>query len=422
MGEPVRILSIKAREVLDSRGNPTVEAEVRTKFGLSRAIVPSGASTGKFEALELRDGGKRYSGMGVLNAVNNVNKIISKKLSGKDVSDQYLLDNMMIQLDGTPNKSKLGANAILAVSMACLRAAANAKGKPLYEQIASTVENKKLILPIPCFNIINGGKHAGTKLDVQEYMLIPTGAKTFAQALQIGSEVYHELKKIIEAQFGKTATNVGDEGGFTPPVEEINEPLDLISKAVENLGYQKQVKYGIDFAATTFVKNGRYYIEGSEHGASDLIERYSEIISNYPIFSIEDPLAEEDWSNWTKLTSELGNKVHIIGDDLLVTNQRRIEKAMIMDACNGLLLKVNQIGTVTEAIEAGQLANTRKWITMVSHRSGETEDDFISDLAVGLGNGLMKSGATARGERTAKYNRLLRIEEELGKKAKLFRW
>ena len=422
MGEPVRILSIKAREVLDSRGNPTVEAEVRTKFGLSRAIVPSGASTGKFEALELRDGGKRYSGMGVLNAVNNVNKIISKKLSGKDVSDQYLLDNMMIQLDGTPNKSKLGANAILAVSMACLRAAANAKGKPLYEQVASTVENKKLILPIPCFNIINGGKHAGTKLDVQEYMLIPTGAKTFAQALQIGSEVYHELKKIIEAQFGKTATNVGDEGGFTPPVEEINEPLDLISKAVENLGYQKQVKYGIDFAATTFVKNGRYYIEGSEHGASDLIERYSEIISNYPIFSIEDPLAEEDWSNWTKLTSELGNKVHIIGDDLLVTNQRRIEKAMIMDACNGLLLKVNQIGTVTEAIEAGQLANTRKWITMVSHRSGETEDDFISDLAVGLGNGLMKSGATARGERTAKYNRLLRIEEELGKKAKLFRW
>ncbi len=415
-----KILDLKAREVLDSRGNPTVEAEVRTKFGISRAIAPSGASTGKHETLELRDGGKRFGGKGVLKAVGNVNGMISKKLKGKNVFDQDIIDNIMINLDGTENKSKLGANAILSVSMAVCRAAAQAKGIPLYAYVDKLTEQKQKIftIPVPAFNIINGGKHAGTKLDVQEYMVLPFGAKSFAEALRIGSEVYHKLKEIIESKFGKSATNVGDEGGFVPPVENIEEPLELLNKAVEETGYSGKVKFGIDFAASTFSKNGRYYLEGTEYTGADLMERYVELANRYAIFSFEDPFEEDDWTNFSNLTHAIGKRIRIVGDDLLVTNAKRIERAMIMEACNTLLLKINQIGTITEALNAAQACNMNKFDVMVSHRSGETEDTFIADLAVGLGNGLIKSGAPARGERTAKYNQILRIEEELGKRVR----
>ncbi len=382
--------------------------------------VPSGASTGKHEALELRDGSKRYGGKGVLKAVDNVNKIISKKLKGKNVFGQDIIDNLMISLDGTENKSKLGANAILAVSMAVCRAAADAKGIPLYAYIDKLTgqKQKRFTLPIPAFNIINGGKHAGTKLDVQEYMILPVGARNFAEALQMGSEVYHNLKEIIESKFGKSATNVGDEGGFVPPVENIEEPLELLNRAVSETGYGGKIKFGIDFAASTFAKNGRYYLEGTEYTGADLMEKYIELANHYPIFSFEDPFAEDDWTNFSNLTHAIGKKIRIVGDDLLVTNVKRIERAMIMDSCNTLLMKVNQIGTITEALNAVETCIMNKFDVMVSHRSGETEDTFIADLAVGIGNGLMKSGAPARGERTAKYNQLLRIEEELGKKAK----
>ncbi len=411
------ILGVKGREVLDSRGNPTVECDVRTDKGIFSAIVPSGASTGIHEALELRDGGKRFLGMGVLKAVKNINETISKRITKKMFTEQMELDETLIRLDGTPNKKKLGANAILAVSMACCRAFAAEKNQKLYEHIAEISGNNKLLLPIPAFNIINGGKHAQNNLDIQEFMILPAKAKTFEEAYQMGSEVYHCLKKLIADKKGKEQTNVGDEGGFAPKVSGMEEPIQLILDAIKEAGYKNKIFIGMDCAASEFYKNGRYYLDGIEYSAGDLAEKYYELSQKYPIVTIEDPFAQEDWQSWQKLMEKMKG-VQIVGDDLLCTNTKRIEKAIVLNACNALLLKVNQIGTVTEAIQAAQLAMKNKWNIMVSHRSGETEDTFIADLVVGLGCGQIKSGAPCRGERTAKYNRLLRIEEELGKKAK----
>ncbi|MEM4247067.1 MAG: phosphopyruvate hydratase [Candidatus Woesearchaeota archaeon] len=411
------IKRIVGREILDSRGNPTVEATVFSANNRASASVPSGVSTGKNEALELRDGGKRYMGKGVLKAVNNINTIISKKLIGKNPENQELIDKTMIELDGTSNKSNLGANAILAVSMACCRLAAKERQIPLYSHIASLFGTKKLILPVPAFNVINGGKHAGNQLDFQEYMLLPVGAKSFSEAMQIGAEVYYQLKELLQKNFGRAATNVGDEGGFAPPLTCIHEPLDYLADAVQELGYWKKVVFAIDAASTTFCRNNHYYVEGQDLAPSDLMEKYIEIISAYPVHSIEDPFHEEAFNDFAKLTRQAGRRVQIVGDDLLCTNPDRIRNAIVQQSCTALLLKVNQIGTLTEAMDAARLAMDNKWKVMVSHRSGETIDRFIAELAVGLATGQIKSGAPCRGERLAKYNQLLRIEEELGKRA-----
>ncbi len=411
------IKRITAREILDSRGNPTVEVTIESAKNKARASVPSGASTGIHEAIELRDGGKRYMGKGVLKAVKNVNTIIAKKLIGKNPENQELIDKTMIGLDSTSNKSLLGANAILAVSMACCRLAAKEKQTPLYSHIASLFGTKKTILPVPAFNIINGGKHAGNRLDFQEYLLLPVGAKTFSEAMQIGAEVYHELKTLLAERFGKTATNVGDEGGFAPPMTCIQEPLDIIADAVQNLGYWKKVTFGIDAAASTFYRNKKYYVEGEELTPYDLMEKYIELIGAYPVLSIEDPFHEDAFEDFAKLTRQAGKRAQIVGDDLLCTNPDRIRNAIVRQSCTALLLKTNQIGTITEAMDAARLAMDNKWKVMVSHRSGETTDSFIADLAVGIAAGQIKSGAPCRGERLAKYNQLLRIEEELGRKA-----
>ena len=411
------ILGIKGREVLDSRGNPTVECDVRTDKGVFSATVPSGASTGIHEALELRDGGKRFLGLGVLKAIRNINDAIAKRITKKIFTEQRELDEALIKLDGTPSKKKLGANSILAVSMACCRAFAAEKNQKLYEHIAEISGNKNLMLPVPAFNIINGGKHAENNLDIQEFMILPAKAKTFAEACRMGSEVYHCLRQEIIKTHGKEQANVGDEGGFAPRVNGMEEPIQLILDAIKDAGHKNKIFLGMDCAASEFYKNGRYYLDGQEYSTNDLIERYYEITQKYPVISIEDPFAQDDWQSWQKATEKLKG-VQIVGDDLLCTNSKRIEKAIVLNACNALLLKVNQIGTVTEAIESAQLAQKNKWNVMVSHRSGETEDTFIADLAVGLGTGQIKSGAPCRGERTAKYNRILRIEEELGKRAK----
>ncbi|MEM4336633.1 MAG: phosphopyruvate hydratase [Candidatus Woesearchaeota archaeon] len=411
------INKIKAREVIDSRGNPTIECEVLTTKGVFSAIVPSGASTGTHEALELRDGDDRFLGRGVLKAVRNVNTIIAKKIVGKYFSEQREIDETLIKLDGTPNKSRLGANSILSVSMACCRAFARQEELELYEYIANIINNKKFVMPVPSFNIINGGKHAGNNLEIQEYMIFPYKAKSFKEALQMGCETYHLLKEEIEKKYGKNATGVGDEGGFAPKVTDIEEPIVLLEDAIKKAGYSSKIRINLDCAASEFSKNGKYYLEGMQYSGSELLERYKEITQKYPIFSIEDPFSQEDWVNFSAITKEL-KKVQIVGDDLLCTNTQRIQKALVLNACNALLLKINQIGTIYEAIEAFQMAAKHGWNIMVSHRSGETEDTFISDLAVGLGNGQIKSGAPCRGERTSKYNQLLRIEERLGKRAK----
>jgi enolase len=411
------IKQIAAREILDSRGTPTIEVEISSTKNTARASVPSGASTGMHEAAELRDGGKRFAGKGVLKAVKNVNTIIAKKLIGKNAANQEAIDQLLVDLDGTHNKEKLGANAILAVSLANARLAAAESGTPLYKHIASLTGNKTLALPVPAFNIINGGKHAGNKLDFQEYMLLPVGAKSFSEAMQIGTEVYHELKALLEKQFGKSAINVGDEGGFAPPLTCIDEPLDLIADAVQNLGYGKKVAFGIDAAASTFHRNGNYFVEGEQLSAADLLEKYIEMVGAYPIESIEDPFHEDDFGHFAQLTRQIGKRAQIVGDDLLCTNPDRIRIALVQSSCTALLLKPNQIGTLSKTLDAARLASDNDWNVMVSHRSGETNDCFIADLAVGLGNGQIKAGAPCRGERLAKYNRLLRIEEELGKKA-----
>ena len=418
----MKIKKVVAREVLDSRGNPTIEVDVFTEKCFASAIVPSGASTGSHEALELRDNDeKRYNGKGVLKAVDNVNNIISKKIVGLDCENQKKIDELMINLDGTENKSKLGANAILGVSMAVCKAAAIEKNIDLFQYINNISNNKnkskKFTLPIPQLNIINGGKHAGIENDIQEHMVMPVKFKTFSEALRAGVEVYHELGRLLKSKFGSHGILLGDEGGYVPKIDNVNERLELISKAIENAGYKNKIFLALDCAASEFFYSDYYKIGSKNYSPGELIDFYKNLIKKYGIISIEDGMAEDDWNGWKQLNRELGSKIQIVGDDLLVTNAKRIGQAIKEKVCNALLLKVNQIGTVTEAIEAAQLAFKNKWNVVVSHRSGETEDSFIADLVVGLNAGQSKFGAPARSERTTKYNRLLRIEEELGNKA-----
>ena len=415
-----KIKNTRAREVLDSRGNPTVEVELSTDKSTVRAIIPSGASTGIHEALELRDGNKRFHGKGVRKAVENVNKILAEKIEGMDTRDQEEIDKLMIELDGTENKSNLGANAILGVSMCLPRASAMEMGIPLYERIGQLASNKRFILPTPSMNVINGGEHAGNKLDIQEYMIMPTGAVNFLDAVRICSEVYIELKSILRAKYGKNAINVGDEGGFAPPLIRPEEPLELILQALDELGYSGKVDLALDAAASEFYKNGKYHIGGKELNGADLGTLYEGMIKKYPIASLEDPFAQDDWYSWIRFTSYFNENVQIVGDDLLVTNTERIKQAIEKGACNALLLKINQIGSLTESIKAEKLASGNGWNTMVSHRSGETEDSFIADLVVALGSGQIKSGAPCRSERNAKYNQLIRIEEALNGKSEYY--
>jgi enolase len=429
----VKIEDIRAREILDSRGNPTVEADVITSQGTFRAAVPSGSSTGAYEALELRDGDKkRYLGKGVLKAIDNVHKYIKPALVGQDAGDQTALDKLMVEkLDGSKNeygwsKSKLGANSILAVSLALARAGAARHNLPLYSYLAKLAgkQQNKFVLPVPAFNVINGGKHAGNKLAMQEFMILPTGAKNFSDAVRIGAEVYHTLKKVIQNKYGLDATNVGDEGGFAPSIQDNTEGVVLLMEAIEKSGHSKVVEIGMDVAASEFwVPEEKVYDLNFKDKKNDgskklkpeqLIEMYEKLVKDFPIVSIEDPFDQDDWSSYQQLFKKIGNKTQIVGDDLLVTNPTRVQQAIDKKACNALLLKVNQIGSITESIEASNMSQKAGWGVMVSHRSGETEDNFIADLVVGLGTGQIKTGAPARSERLAKYNQLLRIEEQLG--------
>ena len=409
-----KIREIKAREILDSRGNPTVGVDLICDHGIFTASVPSGASKGKREAVELRDGGERYFGKGVLKAIRNINEIIGPKLRGKDVKNQKDLDNLLMLLDGTEDKSNLGANAVYPVSLAICRAGAKAKSLSLFQYISQLIGdfNKALLLPFPAFNIINGGMHAGNDLAFQEFMILPE-AESFSENLRWASEICQKLKEILKEKYGKLATNVGDEGGFAPPLIISKEALELISKAIEDLGYQGRVKFIIDCAASHFFENGKYKLDGRKIGREELLNYYLELTEKFPILGFEDPFSEEDWEGFQKITKEIGKKNYIIGDDLLVTNPKRIIEAAKKDACNCLLVKINQIGTLTETIEAIRMARGFGWKMMVSHRSGETCDDFISDFAVGISANFIKAGSPARGERVTKYNRLLEIEEEL---------
>jgi len=422
------ILSIKARQIFDSRGNPTVEVDLFTQKGRYRAAVPSGASTGVHEAVELRDGIKAdYVGKGVLKAVANVNDIIGPELikSGITVTQQKEIDDFLIKLDGTPNKGKLGANAILGVSIAVAEAGAGEKGVPLYQHLADLAGVKPpFVLPTPCFNVINGGSHAGNKLAFQEFMLVPTGAKSFTEALKIGTETYHTLKKVINAKYGIDATNVGDEGGFAPNVSGAEESLEILTEAIKKAGYEGKIHIALDVASSEFYKDGKYDLDFKNPNSDptkwltgvELAELYTGYIKKYPIISVEDPFDQDDWDAWSHFVQNI--KIQVVGDDLTVTNPLRIKTAIEKKACNGLLLKVNQIGTVSESIQAAQLSQSDGWGVMVSHRSGETENVFIADLVVALGTGQIKTGAPARSERVAKYNQLLRIEEELKESAK----
>nr|QTX16297.1 enolase [Rhipicephalus microplus] len=420
------IKRIYARQIFDSRGNPTVEVDLLTEKGLFRAAVPSGASTGIHEALELRDNDKsQYMGKGVSKAVNNVNTVIAPQVVAKnfDVTDQTAIDEFMCQLDGTENKGKLGANAILGVSMAVCKAGAAQKGVPLYRHIADLAGNSKVVMPVPAFNVINGGCHAGNKLAIQEFMLLPTGASSFTEAMRMGSETYHHLKNVIKKKFGLDATSVGDEGGFAPNIQDNKEALELIMEATKAAGYEGKIVIGMDCAASEFCKDGKYDLDfknqtsdPSKHvDPSQLQAMYEDFIKSYPVVSIEDPFEQDHWDAWTALNTS--TKIQIVGDDLTVTNPKRIQTAIDKNACNCLLLKVNQIGSITEAIKAHQLAKKNGWGTMVSHRSGETEDSTIADIVVGLSTGQIKTGAPCRSERLCKYNQLLRIEEQLGSNA-----
>jgi len=422
------IKKIFARQIYDSRGNPTVEVDLTTEKGIFRAAVPSGASTGIYEALELRDKDKaKWHGKGVIKAVDNVNKVIAPALieANVDPVDQTAIDKMMLKLDGTDNKNSLGANAILGVSMAVCKAGAAHKGVPLYRHIADLAGVKDVIMPVPALNIINGGSHAGNKLAMQEFMILPTGAASFSEAMKMGSEIYHHLKSAIKAKYGLDATAVGDEGGFAPNFQNNGEALNLCVEAIEKAGYTGKIKIGMDVAASEFCKEGNKYdldFKNPESKPEDwintdqLCEMYHGFIKDFPVVSIEDAFDQDDWEGWTKLTGS--TDIQIVGDDLTVTNPKRIQMAVDKKACNCLLLKVNQIGSVTESIAAHNLGKENGWGTMVSHRSGETEDCFIADLVVGLGTGQIKTGAPCRSERLAKYNQLLRIEEELGANAK----
>jgi len=415
------IQSVQAREILDSRGNPTVEVEIRTEDGLFRASVPSGASTGAYEAVELRDGGDRYLGKGVLQAVANVNEKLGPAVVGMDPVQQKAVDDVMLELDGTPNKSNMGANAILGVSLACSKAGAAASGIPLYAHYAALAGNSEseYTMPVPCFNVINGGSHAGNKLAFQEYFVIPTGAETFAEAMTIGCEVYHTLGKIIKAKFGGDATLIGDEGGFAPPCDN-REGCELIMEALKKAGYEDKCTIGLDVAASEFKVKGEdgydldFKYDGNVISGSELGDLYQSLAADYPIVTIEDPFDEDDWTNWSKFTDKNGEAFQVVGDDLTVTNIEKIKRAVDEKACTCLLLKVNQIGSISESIAAVTMAKQAGWGVMTSHRSGETEDTYIADLAVGLCTGQIKTGAPCRSERLAKYNQLLRIEEELG--------
>ncbi len=421
MPEEGIIKSIKAREILDSRGNPTIEVDALTSSGLVRASVPAGASTGRHEAWELRDNNGRYNGKGVQKAVKLINTVVAKKFKDVPIA-QNILDQQLLAIDGTYEKKRLGANSMLAVSIAACKAGALVKNIPLYAYLQQ-ITNRTSSLPIPAFNIINGGAHAGNNLSFQEYMLIPNKAKSFAEALQIGSEVYHKLKQLLEKKYGKQATNVGDEGGFAPMMSKHTEPLEFLHKAVDECGYKNQVVFGIDAAASQFYtekgKESGYLIDGKKKTADQLHTIYTDLVKRFNVRSIEDPFHEEAFEDFANLTKTLKNKAQIVGDDLLCTNPGRIHQAITSNACNALLLKPNQIGTVTEALDAASLALSERWNLMVSHRSGDTTDDFIADLAVGLGAGQIKSGAPARGERVAKYNQLLRIEEQAEGKIRL---
>ena len=405
------IIHVMAREILDSRGNPTIEAEVFLDDG-ARGVagVPSGASTGVHEAHELRDGGERYLGKGVLKAVENVNEEIADELAGFEADDQRLVDQALIALDGTDNKSRLGANAILGVSMATAKAAAESAGLPLYRYIGGPNAH---VLPVPMMNIVNGGAHADSGVDVQEFMIAPIGAESFSEALRIGAEVYHALKSVIKSK--GLSTGLGDEGGFAPEAESTKAALDLIIEAIKKAGFEpgKDVALALDVASSEFFKDGKYHFEGGEHTAEEMAKVYEDLIANYPIVSIEDPLQEDDWEGYTKLTETIGDKVQIVGDDFFVTNPARLQEGIDKKAANALLVKVNQIGTLTETFDAVELAHRNGYRTMMSHRSGETEDTTIADLAVALNCGQIKTGAPARSERVAKYNQLLRIEQEL---------
>ena len=405
------IKSITAREILDSRGNPTVEVEVRLDDkSMARAAVPSGASTGAFEAAELRDGGKRYLGKGVEGAVKNIVEKIAPVVVGLNALDQKVIDEKMIALDGSKNKSNLGANAILGVSLAVARAAAVSTGQSLFKYLGK-VEAKTL--PVPMMNILNGGAHADTNVDIQEFMVAPIGAATFKESLRWGAEIYHSLKSVLKSK--GLATSIGDEGGFAPDLASNRAALDLILQAIELAGFKAGSDIGLamDVAATEFFENGKYKFEGKELTTEQMITYYRDLVAAYPLLSIEDPLDEDDWDGWTNLTAQLGDKIQIVGDDLFVTNPDRLQRGIENKSANALLVKVNQIGTLSETIAAVTLAHNNNFKSMMSHRSGETEDTTIADLAVALNCGQIKTGAPARSERVAKYNQLLRIEEEL---------
>jgi len=413
------IVGIFAREILDSRGNPTVEVDVTLESGVvGRAAVPSGASTGTFEALELRDKDpKRYEGKGVLQAVDNVNNVIAPEIVGMDSLEQTTIDRKMIELDGTPDKSKLGANAILGVSLACARASAEELGLPLYRYIGGT--NTKL-LPVPMMNVLNGGKHADNNVDLQEFMIVPVGGGSFKEALRIGAEVYHTLKSILKEMGLSTA--VGDEGGFAPNLKSNEEPFELLMKAIEKAGYKPgvDVVLAIDPASSEFFKDGKYILKADnrELTSEEMVEFYEKLVESYPaIVSLEDGLAEEDWEGWKILTKRLGKKIQLVGDDIFVTNPLRVKKGIDMGVANSVLIKLNQIGTLTETLDVIELAKKNGYKAVVSHRSGETDDTFIADLVVATNLGQIKTGAPARIERVVKYNQLIRIEEELGEVA-----
>ena len=404
---------ITAREILDSRGRPTVEAEVFLESGISGlAQVPSGASTGSFEAHELRDDdGERYAGKGVLAAVSNVETVIAPELIGQDASNQAMLDRMMIDLDGTDNKRRLGANAILAVSLAAAKASATLMGLPLYRYLGGPLAN---VLPVPLMNVLNGGAHADNNVDIQEFMIVPVGAPSFSEALRYGAEVFAVLKTILGDK-GLT-TSVGDEGGFAPNLGSNAEALDLLLTAIELAGYTpgEDIALALDVASTEFFSNGVYTFEGLNRSATEMIGYYEELLSKYPVISIEDGLAEDDWGNWAAMTQKIGNRCQLVGDDLFVTNPQRLQKGIDSSAGNSILIKLNQIGTLTETLEAIAMATRHSFTSVVSHRSGETEDTTIADLAVATRSGQIKTGSLSRSERIAKYNQLLRIENELG--------
>jgi enolase len=415
-----QISSIHAREVLDSRGNPTVEADVTlVGGGFGRAIVPSGASTGALEAVELRDGGTRYLGKGVLTAVGNVNDTIGPHLIGADATHQESIDQAMIDLDGTPNKGNLGANAILSVSLATARAAASGVGLPLYRYLGGTSART---LPTPCFNVVNGGAHAANSIDTQEFMIVPGGLGSYREALRAGVEVYHSLKNVLSSM--GLGTNVGDEGGFAPNLPGDREVLDVLSEAIEAAGYVvgQDVSFALDVAASELYHDGQYELSGASLTSSEMIDHLAGLVRDYPIVSVEDGLDEADWEGWQAMANRLGSEVQIVGDDLLVTNVDLLAKAIELDAVNAILIKVNQIGTLSETLHTMDLAERNAYASMVSHRSGETEDSFISHLAVATNAGQIKTGAPARGERAAKYNQLLRIEESLGTQARFAGW